>query len=344
MTMIMALPLVSLSQTKYPITKVIKKDTVVVMRLSQAQDINRKFSKLKTYIDSLNNACGVKVTELNKINDSLFIENTNLQVEVEKSTTQLNKIETSVKELTQQKSLVYGISPNSDTIYYYNINRQKKFKTKDFNTWSVQGNFNYYYGTFDRVSNEIFETSVSSKFNFGLRVNKQLSPFGSVNLDLYRSSFKGNDGKLNYNTKVNYQISVLPQVQIGNVQFLNNYKNTIFYFYSGVGIINFKTNTEKNNKVVFNEKKTDIILPFGVGTKYKITEKSSINLEFSFNYYLGDDLDGYEQLYSDNDTYNRFSLGYNYQIGKKSRKSLTWYNPFDMKYEDSFEKKFIQIK
>jgi hypothetical protein len=340
----MALPLVSLSQVKYPITKIIKKDTVVIMKLSQAQDINKKFSKLKLYIDSLNKACNVKVTDLNKINDSLLIQTTNLQQEIEKTTFQYSKLEKSVKELTDQKSLVYGVSKNSDTIYYYNINRQKKFSRKDFNTWSIQANANYYYGNFDRVSNEVFETSVSSKFNFGLRVNKQLSSFGSVNFDLYKASFKGDDGKLNYNTKINYQISVLPQIQIGNVNFLNNYKNTIFYFYTGVGVMNFKTDTEQNGVVVSNDSQSDMIIPFGVGAKYKLTEKSSINLDFIFNYYLGDDLDGYKQLYSDNDTYNRFSIGYNYQIGKKSRKSLTWFNPFDMRYDESFEKRFIQVK
>lgn len=342
--MIMALPLASISQTKYPITKVIKKDTVVIMKLSQAQDINKKFNKLKLYIDSLNKACNVKVSDLNKVNDSLLIQTNNLQQEIEKTSNNYSKLEKSVKELTNQKSLVYGISPNSDTIYYYNINRQKKFSRKDFNTWSVQANMNYYYGTFDRISNEVFETSVSSKFNFGLRVNKQLSSFGSVNLDLYRASFKGDDGKLNYNTKINYQISVLPQVQIGNVNFLNNYKNTIYYFYTGVGIMNFKTDTEKSGVVLSNESKTDMIIPFGVGAKYKISERSSINLDFTFNYYLGDDLDGYKQIFSDNDTYNRFTLGYNYQIGKKGRKSLTWFNPFDMRYDESFEKRFIQVK
>lgn len=342
--MIMVLPLVSLSQQKYPITKVIKKDTVVIMKLSQAQDINKKFSKLKLYIDSLNKACGVKVTELNRVKDSLLIENTTLQVEVEKSTNQLSKLEKSVKDLTDKKSLVYGISSNNDTIFYYNINRQKTFKRKDFNTWSIQANANYYYGNFDRVENDLFETSMESKFNFGLRANKQLSPFGSINFDLYRASFNGTDNKLSYKTKINYQISVLPQVQIGNVNFLQNYKNTIFYLYTGVGLINFETETGLNGNLVSDGKRTDIILPLGVGAKYKLTERSSINLDLTFNYYLGDQLDGYEQLYSNNDTYNRFTLGYNYQIGKKGRKSLTWFNPFDMTYDKSFEKEFIQVK
>jgi hypothetical protein len=340
----MGMPLVSLSQQKYPITKVIKKDTVVIMKLSQAQDINKKFSKLKIYIDSLNNTCGVKVTELNRIKDSILIENTNLQVEVDKSTNQLSKLEKSVKDLTDKKSLVYGVSPNNDTIYYYNINRQKTFKRKDFNTWSVQSNANYYYGTFDRVENEIFETSIESKFNLGLRVNKQLSPFGSINFDFYRASFYGNSKNFNYNTKINYQISVLPQVQIGNVNFLKNYKNTIFYFYSGVGFMSYKTKTELKGQVVSNENKYDLIIPIGFGTKYKLTDRSSINLDFTFNYYLGDDLDGYEQLYSNNDTYNRFTMGYNYQIGKKGKKSLTWFNPFNVTYDKSFEKEFIQVK
>lgn len=338
----MALPFNSLSQRRYPITKINKGDTLVIMKLSQARDINSKFAKLKLYIDSLNKVHNVKVEELTKASDSLLIQNTELQVVVEKSSLKVDKLQIAIKELSSKKSLICGISSDYDTIYYYDLNQAKKYKLRDFNTWSIQPNIGFTYGTFDRIDNDLFETSISSNFDLGLKLNKQLSPFISTNLNLYKTKFTGTGKNLLYNTKVNWYVDIAPQFQIGNIRLLDNYKNTLFYFSTGLGVINFKTNVTAPQKE-YTIEKTDLVIPFYVGTRYKISNKSSINLEFNYNYYLGDDLDGYAQLYSDNDTYYRVSLGFVYQLGRKSKQSLTWYNPFNVKYDDIFEKKAISL-
>ena len=107
---------------------------------------------------------------------------------------------------------------------------------------------------------------------------------------------------------------------------MDNHSRLIFYGYAGIGVIKFTTNSDLN--------RTDLIIPYGVGSKFKLSERSAVNLDFTFNYYMGDDLDGKIQLYSDNDTYNRISLGYTYTFGNK--KSLTWHNPFTDAYSKSF--------
>lgn len=215
------------------------------------------------------------------------------------------------------------------TYFYYYLDTRNRDKVNKFNTWSLQANVNYGYGNFDRVSNDLFETSMSSKFGFGLRATKQLSTVASVNFDLYNTKFEGTERNFTYNTKAT-QFSILPQIQIGNIKYLDNFPKSIFYGYVGVGVIKFKADPDVD--------KMDLVIPYGVGTKYKLSERSAINLDFMFNYYLGDDLDGKVQPYSDNDTYNRFTLGYTYTFGKK--KNLTWFNPFT----DAYNRNFFLLK
>ena len=279
------------------------------MTIKQANAINRKYQQMQDEIDSIKKVCDLKVNELAKQNDSLTLVTIKLQNVVSVTTTKVD----------------------DTTYFYYYLDTKNKDKVSKFNTWSLQANVNYGYGNFDRVSNDLFETSMSSKLGFGLKATKQLSTVVSLNFDLYRSNFEGTEKGFTYFTKAT-QFSVLPQLQIGNIKYLDNYPKTIFYGYAGLGVIKFTTEPSTD--------RVDLVIPYGVGAKYKLNEKSAINLDFTFNYYMGDDLDGKEQLYSDNDTYNRFTLGYTYTFGKKSKKNLTWFNPFT----DAYNRNFILLK
>ena len=283
------------------------------MTIKQADAINRKYAEMKCELDSIKKVCGLKITELSNKNDSLITTNNRLENIVAVTTTKVN----------------------DSTYFYYYLDTKAKDKVNKFNTWSIQPNIGFTYGNFDRVDNDLFESSISSRIDLGLRASKQLSPFFSVNLDLYKTKFTGTGDRLLYNTKVKWYTGITPQFQVGNVKFLNSYKNTIFYFYTGMGVINFESDvTTPSQEYIVN--KTDLVIPFGVGAKYKLTDRSAINLEFAYKYYLGDDLDGYKQLFSDNDTYNRISLGYTYTFGKKNKKPLAWFNPFTDAYNRNF--------
>ena len=232
------------------------------MTIKQADAINRKYAEMSAKLDSVKKSCGATITDLSNKNELLININNKLEGIVSKSTTKVN----------------------DSTYFYYYLDTKAKDKLKQFNTWSLQTNVGITYGTFDKVDNDIFETSVSSRVDLGLRASKQLSPFFSINLDLYKTKFTGTDNKLLYNTKVKWYTSITPQLQIGNVKFLNNYKNTLFYFYTGIGVIDFETDAT-TPKEEYTVKKTDLVIPFGVGTKYRISDKSAINLELAYNYY-----------------------------------------------------------
>lgn len=316
-------PTVSLSQSrskqkkqKYPAVRIENKDTVVVFSIKQTRAIDQSYKQLKLQLDSIKTACNVVVDSLNNkvsnlytVNDSLYKSNLKLLSIVSLTTTKVD----------------------DTTYFYYYLDPKNKDKASAFNTWSLQANVNYGYGNFDRVSNDLFQTSMSSKVGFGLRATKQLSTVVAINFDLYRSNFEGQERNFTYYTKAT-QFSVLPQFQIGNIKFLESKPRTIFYGYAGLGVIKFTADPSTD--------KLGFVIPYGVGTKYKLSEKSAISLDFTLNYYLGDDLDGKEQLYSDNDTYNRFSLGYTYTFGNKGKKNLTWFNPFT----DAYNRNFFLLK
>lgn len=287
------------------------------MSLKQANAINQKYTEMSCKLDSIAKVCKLTVTDLTNKNDSLITTNNRLENIVAVTTTKVD----------------------DSTYFYYYLDTRARNRVSKFNTWSMQSNLGVTYGNFDRISNELFESSISSRVDLGLRVSKQLSPFFSANLDLYKTKFTGTGDKLLYNTKVKWYAGITPQVQVGNVKFLDSYKNTIFYFYTGVGVISFESDVT-TTKDDYTVSKTDLVIPFGVGAKYRLTDKSAINLEFAYKYYLGDDLDGYKQLYSDNDTYNRVSLGYTYTFGKKDKKPLIWHNPFT----DAYNKSLLQLK
>ncbi len=109
------------------------------------------------------------------------------------------------------------------TYFYYYLDPKNKDKASAFNTWSLQANVNYGYGNFDRVSNDLFQTSMSSKVGFGLRATKQLSTVVAINFDLYRSNFEGQERNFTYYTKAT-QFSVLPQFQIGDKMYIGYLK------------------------------------------------------------------------------------------------------------------------
>lgn len=87
--------LVSLSSyCQYPVTKIIGKDTVVIMTIKQAEEINKKFLDLRDSINSLDKTVTISKVEI----DSLKVEkqkiDSSLVLTSEKLTTSDKKIET----------------------------------------------------------------------------------------------------------------------------------------------------------------------------------------------------------------------------------------------------------
>jgi hypothetical protein len=89
--------LVSLSSyCQYPIVKTIGKDTVVIMTIKQAQEINQKFLDLRDSINSLDKTITVKRVEI----DSLKTEKQKVQVDLNTTSEKLTATDKQMEVVT----------------------------------------------------------------------------------------------------------------------------------------------------------------------------------------------------------------------------------------------------
>ena len=95
--------LVSLSSyCQYPVTKIIGKDTVVVMTVKQAEEINKKFLDLRDSINSLGKTITVSKVEIDSLKFQKQKLDSNLVIASDKILTsgkQVEDLSTSMKDL-----------------------------------------------------------------------------------------------------------------------------------------------------------------------------------------------------------------------------------------------------
>lgn len=202
--------------------------------------------------------------------------------------------------------------------------QSKKLRLRDFNTWSVQANGSLNWGNMDIAENSPFYTSLNPSLGYGLRVNKFLTHNLSLSVDGFQGTLSGNSSKHSYDSKINYQVAALAQIQTGNIRFLENFKNLQLYAFVGYGTVNF---TSKSSKDSVEYKMNQQVVPAGVGVKYRITNQLTANLEYMYNAVNSDYLDGYRNYLTNYDNYSRVGIGITYTLGKKDNLVLEWHDP-----------------
>lgn len=209
------------------------------------------------------------------------------------------------------------------------IAQTRKLTLKDFKTWSIQGNINSNFSNGDIARNSPFYSKTSMNLGYGLRLNKFFSNNFGVALDLYNSKLSGDDGKWSYESKINYQPSILLIAQTGNIRYFDELKNFQLYGYLGYGLVNYDSEAKNSLKPELNTSYSGNyqVIPVGIGVKYHVANDLTANLEYSFNNVNGDKLDGYDNYLTNYDSYSRISLGISYAIGKSFHRELEWHDP-----------------
>jgi outer membrane protein OmpA-like peptidoglycan-associated protein len=214
------------------------------------------------------------------------------------------------------------------TIMLFGINTFSQTPTllrRQFNTWSLGGNFTLNQGSTDVKDNKTILNNFPSGTGFGLSLSKQMSHFLGF-------SFNYNNGNIttNYNDakfKTPYQ-QVDGRIKLSSVngQVLSNYRNTSLYAYMGLGMINYSV--ESDGEVV-KPKDWVGVIPVGVGGKIKLSDKSSLNVDFGYNFVNTDRFENKNVIYTNNDGFYTANVGIQYNLGSKSKKTLEWDKPFD---------------
>lgn len=222
---------------------------------------------------------------------------------------------------------------------------------KDFKTFDIGGKIGITYPYTD--------ISASGKRNFALAIDvtKFLTHTFALQTRFLHASLSGVDiykPQYRFNTTINYDLTLNAVFQFGNISFLKHNPNLAIYTSFGIGLIHHspKVYTEVGQivqKGIYSQysqplvemdyrSTTDLIIPIGIGVKYRLAENYSITCEYSFRTTNSDKLDGFYKLLSSSDKYSFFGAGFTYHLGKKS-KVLQWVNPIQVVYKDLFDMK-----
>ncbi len=215
-------------------------------------------------------------------------------------------------------------------------------------TWSIGLNAGALTGVSPLGGQNDFSNWKTS-FGYGLYIKKQISPAFSLRLDGVRGKVRGdnsepfNDGTVNtspiasYNTDLRYSASLSAQVNMVNWSMFSQQNNATLYAMAGGGFVNYKPTTVAtgSSTEVTGPAVNKMIVPVGVGAKFRLSEGVNFDLGWTINFVDGDKFDGYAR--GSNDKYNYGYAGLEFALGKG--KQLAFFSPTAATYEEALAAK-----
>jgi len=189
-----------------------------------------------------------------------------------------------------------------------------------------------------------------SNFGYGLYIKKQFTPYFSLRLDGVRGKLKGDNteayesGVVNsspvraFDTQLEYSGSLSAVVNMFNINMFKKENALQLYTSVGAGLAGYKpTITTSAGTSLYAGDKTiqELIIPVGVGAKFKISDAVNFDLGWTINFVDGDNLDGYYR--GSNDKYNYAYAGLEFALG--SGKQLAFHNPVAATYDEALAAK-----
>jgi outer membrane protein OmpA-like peptidoglycan-associated protein len=115
-----------------------------------------------------------------------------------------------------------------------------------------------------------------------------------------------------------------------------NYTNTkVYHLNSGL----LDTRTDSTGHPIFNNAATsDLVLPVGVGVKFKLSKLIDLGIENSWHFTFTDELDGFEYTHINNkrrdDFYSMTGVTLTFKLGtrKRDKEHIEWRNPIENVY------------
>lgn len=219
-----------------------------------------------------------------------------------------------MKKITLFLALILGLAQTAQS-----QSELDNLVTKKFDTWSLgfHVSANNYDG--DASDGKSSFSIFSPKFGYGLTLSKQFSHFMSFEVNYETGSLGSDYSPYRFNSNFD-QIDGRIRLNFTNGQILKNYSKTQIYGFTGFGMFRFKTTSD--NMVGVKEDWVHVV-PFGVGFKKKLSNRTSMNLEMGYNKVNTDLLDGVKVAGSERDGYTDLRIGFQYTFGKK-KKPLEW--------------------
>ncbi|RZM29504.1 MAG: OmpA family protein [Pedobacter sp.] len=218
-----------------------------------------------------------------------------------------------------------------------------------FNTWSIGVNAGVLtpiapFGGRNDFSNW------KSDLGYGLYIKKQFTNYFSLRLDGVRGKVKGDNleaydsgftptGVSKFETDLSYSGSLNAVVNMFNIDMFKKENALQLYVSAGAGLAGYKpTTTTGSTTTDFAGGKTisELIIPVGLGAKFKVAEKVNFDLGWTVNFVDGDNFDGTYRN-GNNDKYSYAYAGLEFSLGKN--KQLAWHNPVALTYDEALAAK-----
>ena len=218
-----------------------------------------------------------------------------------------------------------------------------------FKTWSIGLNGGALTGVSPLGGKNDFSNWKPS-LGYGLYFKKQITPGFALRLDGVRGKVKGdnskayNDGSVNtgpiasYDTDLRYSASLSAQMNLVNWSMFNQHNNSQLYALAGGGFVNYEPTTMATGgtTAVTGPAVNKLIIPVGVGAKFRISEAVNFDLGWTINFVDGDEFDGYAAN-NNNDKYNYAYAGLEFALG--AGKQLAFFSPTAATYQEALAAK-----
>ncbi|TKC13203.1 OmpA family protein [Pedobacter polaris] len=216
-------------------------------------------------------------------------------------------------------------------------------------TWSIGVNAGVLTGVSPLGGQNDFSNWKNS-FGYGLYIKKQITPGFSLRLDGNRGQVKGDnsqpyeDGTVNtspisaYSTDLNYSASLSAVANLFNWSMFKQQNNAQLYVSAGGGFVNYTpTVTTAANVSTEMPTKNKMIIPVGLGAKFRLAEAINLDLGWTISFVDNDQFDGYAR--GSNDKYNYGYAGLEFALGKG--KQLAFFSPTAATYDEAIAAKNI---
>lgn len=199
-------------------------------------------------------------------------------------------------------------------------------------------------------------TKSNYELGYGISFRKQLGHAFGLQLNVMRGTVSGDnsrnragavngvkDGYQSFTTDMTYYANLMGVANVATVDFLRRKNSVNFFVTAGGGyaayapkvtlqsgqVVDFKDHAAGGRKYVH-----ELVIPVGVGVKFKLSEGVALNLGYTANFVDGDNFDGANVNYP---TKDKFSYGYGgleFTLGKAGKPNLDWVNPLAMMYDE----------
>jgi OOP family OmpA-OmpF porin len=185
-----------------------------------------------------------------------------------------------------------------------------------------------------------------SNLGYGFYIKKQFTNYFSLRLDGVRGKLSANNsepyhsGVTNTNpisafeTDLSYAGSLNAVVNMFNIDMFHKNNALQLFVSAGAGLAGYKPTITMNGTTMEyapDQTISELIIPVGLGAKFKVSEKVNFDLGWTVSFVDGDNLDG-NYAGGNNDKYSYAYAGLEFALGQG--KQLAWHNPVAATYDE----------